>query len=113
MPDVEKWLDDLGLGQYRQTFVRNGVDRRALSYLTDQDLQGLGVLLGHRRILLAAIAKLAKQNAGVTSASMPRHEVPFDEAERRQLTVMFCDLLSSTALSSQLDPEDLREIIAI
>src|SRR5258708_31248928 len=97
MRDVERWLNDLGLRQYAEAFVENGVDRRALRHLTEQDLRDLGVLLGHRRVLLAAIAKLPEENA--------------DEAERRQLTVMFCDLVGSTALSTQLDVEDYRELI--
>jgi class 3 adenylate cyclase/tetratricopeptide (TPR) repeat protein len=111
VPDVEQWLDDLDLRQYAQTFVKNGVDSRALRYLTEQDLQDLGVLLGHRRILMAAIAKLAGQNAGVASdAGEPGASIR-DEAERRQLTVMFCDLVGSTALSTELDVEDYRELI--
>src|SRR5258708_13820186 len=97
MRDVDQWLDDLGLRQYARTFIENGVDRRALRHLTEQDLRDLGVLLGHRRVLLAAIAKLPEENA--------------DEAERRQFTVMFCDLVGSTAVSTGLDVEDYSEPI--
>jgi class 3 adenylate cyclase len=111
VPDVEQWLDDLDLRQYAQTFVKNGVDSRALRYLTEQDLQDLGVLLGHRRILMAAIAKLAGQDAGVASDARESAASIRDEAERRQLTVMFCDLVGSTALSTELDVEDYRELI--
>jgi class 3 adenylate cyclase len=111
VPDVEQWLDDLDLRQYAQTFVKNGVDSRALRYLTEQDLQDLGVLLGHRRILMAAIAKLAGQDAGVASDTTEPGASTRDEAERRQLTVMFCDLVGSTALSTELDVEDYRELI--
>ena len=106
MPDIERWLDELGLGQYRKAFVENGIDGRALPYLTDVDLQSLGVLLGHRRILLAEIANLGKQVTGP-----PPQRPPGGEAERRQLTVMFCDLVGSTALSGELDVEDYRELI--
>src|SRR5260370_22031232 len=73
VPDVEQWLDDLDLRQYAQTFVKNGVGSRAFRYLTEQDLQDLGVLLGHRRILMAALAQQARQDAGVASdALQPR-----------------------------------------
>src|SRR5260370_4342265 len=111
VPDVEQWLDDLDLRQYAQTFVKNGVDSRALRYLTEQDLQDLGVLLGHRRILMGAIGKLAGQDAGVASDAREPGASTRDEAERRQLTVMFCDLVGSTALSTELDVEDYRELI--
>ncbi|MBV9974485.1 MAG: AAA family ATPase [Hyphomicrobiales bacterium] len=111
MPDVENWLDGLGLGQYRKAFVENGIDERALPHLTDIDLQSLGVLLGHRRILLAEIALLSKHVTGAASGTQPSSMVVGGEAERRQLTVMFCDLVGSTALSGELDAEDYRELI--
>jgi len=111
MRDVEQWLDDLGLGQYARTFIENGVDRRALSHLTEQDLRDLDVLLGHRRILLAAIAKLPERDASAAADTAEPRPFTADEAERRQLTVMFCDLVGSTALSTQLDAEDYRELI--
>ncbi len=102
-----QWLEDIGLGQYVGVFKANDVDFRALAYLNDDDLIELGISLGHRRILMAAIARL-NQNEIVA----PRTPEPSgDDAERRQLTVMFCDLVGSTELSRRLDPEDLREIL--
>jgi len=112
--EIAAWLDGLGLGQYEQAFRDNEVDERVLPSLTAEDLKDLGVMLvGHRRRLLDGIAALgaaapvAAGGAGVADAVAPR-----SDAERRQLTVMFCDLVGSTPLSSQLDPEDLREVIA-
>ena len=79
--------------------------------MTDQDLRDLGVLLGHRRILLAAIAKLIKHDARMPADTAEPHTFTEGEAERLQLTVMFCDLVGSTALSTQFDAEDYRELI--
>ena len=109
--DVGNWLQKLGLEQYGLIFHDNDVDAQVLPHLTADDLISIGVSsLGHRRKLLAAIAALgAELRAGVPAAS-PAAPAPAD-AERRQLTVMFCDLVGSTALSARLDPEDLREII--
>jgi class 3 adenylate cyclase len=107
---VGQWLDDLGLGRYRHAFFENGVDGRALPHLTDSDLQDLGVLLRHRRILLAEISKLADQKAAEALAPM-QPEAPV-EAERRGLTVMFCDMVGSTELSGELDGENYRELIS-
>src|SRR5262252_4309416 len=112
MQPIPEWLDKLGLGHYAQRFAENGIDPSDLRHLTDQDLKDIGVLLGHRRKLLAAIAELVgavPRTAGATSAEPKPHDV----AERRQLTVLFCDLVGSTALASRLDPEDLREIIGM
>src|SRR5215470_17800272 len=111
MQSIVEWLEELGLGHYVQRFAENGVDFSVLRHLTDQDLKDIGVLLGHRRRMLAAIAELA---GAVPATPQPTAEIepkPHDAAERRQLTVMFCDLVGSTALSAQLDPEDLRGII--
>jgi len=94
--DVGAWLRNLGLGQYETTFRENEIDLEVLPDLTDADLEKLGVLMGHRKRLLKAITGLSK---------------PLDAAERRQLTVMFCDLVGSTALAARLDPEDMRGII--
>jgi class 3 adenylate cyclase len=80
----------------------------ALRHLTDQDLKDIGVLLGHRRIMLAAIQELA---VTAPSASVPTEPTRRDDAERRQLTGMFTDLVGSTALSTRLDPEDIRSVI--
>jgi class 3 adenylate cyclase len=105
--DVAVWLRDLGLERYEAAFRENEIDWDALPKLTAEDLKDLGVVLGgHRRKLLEAIAVLhAKTDAAAEQASA----VP--AAERRQLTVMFCDLVGSTALSTRFDPEDLRELI--
>src|SRR5438876_7959050 len=104
--DVAEWLRGLGFEQYEPAFRANEIDERVLPSLTAEDLKDLGVsLVGHRRRLLDAIAAL-----GVAAPSDDRPEQA--EAERRQLTVMFCDLVGSTELSARLDPEDLREVIA-
>jgi hypothetical protein len=101
--DLTKWLRGLGLEQYAPAFRENDVDAEVLPELTAHDLIGIGVIsIGHRRKLLAAIAAL---NAARATAPAPA------DAERRQLTAMFCDLVGSTALSTRFDPEDLREVI--
>jgi len=100
---IADWLKKLGLGEYTQRFAENGIDLGVLPDLTDQDLEKLGVLLGHRRKMLRAIGARVNKAA----VEPPRQ----DDAERRQLVVMFCDLVGSTALSSHLDVEDLREVI--
>jgi class 3 adenylate cyclase/predicted ATPase/energy-coupling factor transporter ATP-binding protein EcfA2 len=105
--DVAAWLQGLGLERYAPAFRDNDVDAEVLLRLTTEDLRELGVAsIGHRRRLLDAIVALG---AGVTAA--PRDAPAEAEAERRQLTVMFCDLVGSTALSTRHDPEDLRELI--
>ena len=111
MPEIADWLEKLGLGQYAQRFAENGINFPALRHLTDQDLKDIGVLLGHRRIMLAAIAELG--GAAATTPGHPAREPKAqDTAERRQVTVMFSDLVGSTALSARMDPEDLREVIS-
>src|SRR5271168_5100430 len=101
--DIGGWLRGLGLERYEQAFRENEIDWEALPKLTAEDLKDLGVVLGgHRRRLLDAIA--APPPAPAAPASV-------GEAERRQLTVMFCDLVGSTPLSTRYDPEDLREIV--
>jgi class 3 adenylate cyclase/tetratricopeptide (TPR) repeat protein len=112
--DLASWLQALGLDQYASVFADNGVDLDALRLLSEADLQALGVLLGHRRKLLRAIADLdggAAAAAPQTVPSVPVGEPVRSDAERRQLTVMFCDLVGSTALSQRLDPEELRRLI--
>ena len=84
----------------------------ALPHLTDQDLKDIGVLLGHRRIMLAAISKLAGAAAATPEPTARAEPKAQDTAERRQVTVMFSDLVGSTALSARMDPEDLREVIS-
>src|SRR5215471_17048555 len=136
--DIGGWLRGLGLERYEQAFRENEIDLRVLPELTADDLKELGVAaIGHRRLLLKAIADLAA-GAGRAAAEdapdltpstvaggspLPNPPLPgLDpgitgegragaEAERRQLTVMFCDLVGSTPLSTRFDPEDLREIV--
>jgi predicted ATPase/class 3 adenylate cyclase len=111
--DIAAWLHGLGLQQYEQAFRDNEIDAAVLPELTADDLRDLGVsLVGHRRKLLAAIATLRNEGRLELGAAERREAVDASTAERRQLTVMFCDLVGSTALSSRFDPEDLREIIA-
>ena len=108
--DVGGWLRGLGLGQYEALFRASEIDADILPELTDADLEKLSVPLGHRKRLLRAISGLAA--AEISAApSAPTGAKPHDAAERRQLTVMFCDLVGSTALSVRFDPEDLRKII--
>jgi predicted ATPase/class 3 adenylate cyclase len=110
--DIEAWLRDLGLEQYAQSFRENAIDAAVLPELTADDLKDLGVnLVGHRRRLLGAIAAL-RGNGGPAPSAPATQVAPVSAAERRQLTVLFCDLVGSTALSSHLDPEDMREVIA-
>jgi class 3 adenylate cyclase/tetratricopeptide (TPR) repeat protein len=110
--DIDTWLSTIGLEQYAGTFRENGVDFSVLPDLTDQDLEKLGVLLGHRRKMLRAIARLEAAPEVSAAASSHASQRPADSAERRQLTIMFCDLAGSTALSTRLDPEDMREIVS-
>src|ERR1700758_4515042 len=108
---VAEWLAMLGLSEYTDRFAENDVDVAVLRHLTDQDLKELGVSLGHRRKMLAAIAELSDV-APITPQAAPAPAPKLrDGAERRQLTVMFTDLVGSTALSTRLDPEDLRAVI--
>jgi class 3 adenylate cyclase/predicted ATPase len=102
--DIGRWLRGLGLQQYEPSFHENAIDAETLPDLTEADLEKLGVLLGHRKRILRAIEDL--------HAAPPAAAASGRRAERRQLTVMFCDLVGSTELSSRLDPEDLREVIA-
>jgi class 3 adenylate cyclase len=114
MQQIAEWLQKLGLGQYAQRFAENDISFSILPDLTDQDLKEIGVSLGHRRQLLRAIAELKD---GETIAPKRTNEnmspvAPAETAERRQVTVMFSDLVGSTALSARMDPEDLREVIS-
>ena len=113
--DVASWLRSLGLEQYEAVFRENAIDVSVLPDLTDQDLERLGVLLGHRRKLLRTIANLettAKAAQGAVGVPADVVASPRDTAERRQVTVMFSDLVGSTALSARMDPEDLWELIS-
>ena len=109
MQQIADWLEKLGLSEYAQRFADNAIDLSVIRDLTEQDLKELGVLLGHRRKILRAIAELD----GVAPAGIEAATEPFsrEEAERRHLTVMICDLVGSTALSARLDPEDMRAVM--
>ncbi|HEY6287863.1 MAG TPA: adenylate/guanylate cyclase domain-containing protein, partial [Nitrospiraceae bacterium] len=116
---VSAWLENLGLGRYAEAFQRNAISWDVLPELNEGDLEALGVLLGHRKTLLRAIAHLSQSAEDRGPGSLPRAVSPAtppvpperEQAERRQLTVMFCDLVDSTALSRRLDPEDLQDVI--
>jgi hypothetical protein len=113
--DMASWLRSLGLEQYEATFRDNAIDDSVLPDLTDKDLEKLGILLGHRRKLLRAIANIdatAQTASSAVGATVAVDVSPRDTAERRQVTVMFSDLVGSTALSARMDPEDLREVIS-
>jgi len=108
--DIEKWLRGLGLQQYAASFRDNAIDAEVLPELTEADFEKLGVVLGHRKRLLKAIATLAAPTPVVRATPVGPARSHGDGAERRHLTVMFCDLVGSTLLASRLDPEDLREV---
>ena len=115
MQQIADWLQRLGLGQYAKAFAENDINFAILPDLTDQDLKELGVAsLGHRRQLLRAITELKGSEEGTRKPSTEDIApiAPHDAAERRQVTVMFSDLVGSTALSARMDPEDLREVIS-
>jgi hypothetical protein len=111
---VAEWLEKLDLGQYAQRFAENDIGFTILRDLTDEDLEKIGVTsLGHRRKLLRAIAELPNHETDASQAAVATaRPAPLDTAERRQVTVMFSDLVGSTALSARMDPEDLREVIS-
>ena len=127
MDSIAGWLEGLGMSEYTQRFAENGIDVSVLPHLTEQDLRDMGVLLGHRRKMLVAIAGLSS----VLTAAAPPATAPLTPlapttsstavsppvaaaeaaAERRHLTVMFCDLVGSTAISAQLDAEEWRDLV--
>ena len=107
MQQIADWLEKLGMSEYAQRFAENDVDIEVLGDLTDADFDRLGVSIGHRRKLLKAIA------VGVpTAPEAPLSKSATESAERRQVTVLFSDLVGSTALAGRMDPEDLREVIS-
>jgi class 3 adenylate cyclase len=118
MQQIPDWLKKLGMSEYTESFVENHIDEAVIRDLSDQDLKDLGVgSLGHRRKLLRAIQELGKTptpltatNSEVAATTVRIHQ---DGAERRQITVLFSDLVDSTALSGRMDPEDLRSIIGL
>ena len=111
MQQIADWLKKLGMSEYAQRFVENRIDLSVLPDLTDQDLEKLGVLLGDRRKMLRAIRELGAIAVTAPTAPVETEPTQRDDAERRQLTVMFTDLVGSTALSTQLDPEDMRGLM--
>jgi class 3 adenylate cyclase/tetratricopeptide (TPR) repeat protein len=113
--DIDQWLAELGLAQYAEAFRENDVDGAVLKELTAEDLESIGVKsVGHRRKLLSAIAQIPRPPAHSSRQELRSSDassLTIQEAERRQLTVMFVDLVGSTALSNQLDPEDMRSLL--
>jgi class 3 adenylate cyclase len=114
--EIAGWLDKLGMSEYAQRFAENRIDFSVLPDLTDQDLEKMGVVLGDRRKFLRAIAGLDDAEKATQTPCASAEAIsavrPRDAAERRQVTVMFSDLVGSTALSARMDPEDLREVIS-
>ena len=122
MQQITEWLEKLGLSEYAQRFAENGIDPDVLPDLTDQDLKDLGVVLGHRRKMLRAIAALNDVSAATAPAApvatygpeltpLPISATAEATGERRYLTVMFCDLVGSTSISAQLDAEEWRDLV--
>jgi hypothetical protein len=111
--DIRQWLEELGLGEYADAFEENRLGLAYLSDLDEGDLKKLGVTaMGDRKALMRAIATLDNDDAALTSGEKADALAQRSTTtERRQLTVMFCDLVGSTALSRQLDPEDLRDVM--
>jgi hypothetical protein len=102
---ITEWLASLGMSEYARRFADNRIDDVSnLRDFTDQDLKDIGVPLGHRREMLRAIAVVGTSATPIQTPAAPE-PTPWDDAERRQLTVMFCDLTGSTALSTRLDAE--------
>src|SRR6516162_9243848 len=108
--DVGEWLKAIGLGQYEATFREHEIDAEVLPELTDADLEKFGVPFGHRKRLIKAIAKLGNAAPEQPARSPPARTFRPD-AERRPITVMFCDLVGSTGLAAKLDPEDWRNLV--
>src|SRR6516225_5415490 len=109
---IADWLEKLGLEQYAKLFADNDIDVSVLPHLSDQDLKDLGVSLGHRRKIFAAINK-GFASVEPLAEERPEERVIQETPERRYITVLFSDLVGSTALSARLDPEDLREVITV
>src|SRR5512139_2154548 len=106
---IGEWLASIGLAEYADRFAENAIDLSVVRDLTEHDLKELGVLLGHRRKMLRAIAAL--NELALAPAETAIHRVQTEEAERRHLTVMFCDLVGSTVLSARLDPEEMWRVM--
>ena len=117
--DVGEWLKGIGLGQYEATFREHEIDAEVLPELTEADLEKFGVPFGHRKRLIKAIAKLGSAAPEQPEAAPPQPVVRSppprafrQDAERRPITVMFCDLVGSTSLAARLDAEDWRSLIS-
>src|SRR6516164_5917469 len=110
--DLCSWLRSLGLEQYQAVFRQNAIDDMVLPDLTEEHLREIGVPLGARIKILKAIAALNERTETFVPISIGRSERPVETAERRQLTVMFSDLVGSTAMAGTMDPEDLREVLS-
>ncbi len=110
MTDLQHWLEKIGLAQYAELFAKNDIDWEILPDLTEHDLEELGISLGHRKKLRRAIQAYCN-SAPNRSADPQSTPTATGNAERRHLTVLFCDLVGSTSLSARLDPEDLRKIL--
>jgi class 3 adenylate cyclase/tetratricopeptide (TPR) repeat protein len=109
--DVTEWLRGLGLERFAPVFAQQEIELSVLPDLTEIDLRDLGIPMGPRKQILKAIADLRQGNAAPASTADAPSGQPADRAERRHVTIMFCDLIGSTALSVQFDPEDMREVI--
>jgi hypothetical protein len=131
MQKITDWLTKLGLPEYAGAFAENGIDSLGRSHLTDQDLKDIGVLLGHRRKILAAVAELPGKSPSASKPFPPLVEArdchtteppqpapvappPIDAmGERRHVTVMFCDLVDSTGIAAKLDAEEWRDLVGV
>ena len=109
--DIARWLEGLGLGQYAQAFAQNNIELDVVPDLSEDDLKELGLKIGDRRRLQRAVQALSPTRHEPAPTPSPPQPAVSGEAERRQLTLLFCDLVGSTALSARLDPEDMREIL--
>jgi class 3 adenylate cyclase len=109
--ELRHWLEQIGLAQHAETFAANDIDLDVLPELSDEDLRQLGLSLGHRRRLLRAISERANEGLEPAVGPVEATSESMRAAERRQLTVLFCDLVGSTELSGRHDPEDLRELL--
>ena len=112
MQQIADWLQKLDLGEYTERFVENKIDISVLPHITDQDLKDIGIPLGHRRKILAAINQGTASIQPVAEATRGVEQKTQDAPERRHVTVLLSDLVGSTALSARMDPEDLREVIS-
>jgi class 3 adenylate cyclase len=111
VPTIAEWLASLGMSEYAERFAEDHIDFDVLGELTDQDFDRLRVSVGHRRRMLKAIRERGGSAPVTPHVATAAPATPQVSAERRQLTVMFCDLVGSTALSGRLDPEDMRAVI--